>query len=144
MMSATSVSYGLQIGVRLPYERAVEVVKEELGKEGFGVLTEIDVAATLKRRLNVDFRPYVILGACNPPLAHRALTAELEIGLLLPCNVIVYAAEQPDTSVVSALDPVEALRMSGNPAVVPLAAEVRGRIERVLEAVRRRGEGAES
>jgi uncharacterized protein (DUF302 family) len=143
-MSGTSVAYGLQAGVRLPYERAVEVVKEELGKEGFGVLTEIDVAATFKRKLNVDFRPYVILGACNPPLAHRALTAELEIGLLLPCNVIVYAAEEPDTSVVSALDPVEALRISGNPAVVPLAAEVRARIERVVEAVRRRGEGAES
>lgn len=131
--------YGLGGTVQLPYERAVAVVKEELEREGFGVLTEIDVAATLKRKLDVTFRPYVILGACNPPLAHQALTAELDIGLLLPCNVVVYAGDRPDTSVVVALDPVEALRISGNEAVAPLAQEVRRRIERVLDGTERRG-----
>ena len=127
--------YGFGVTVALPYERAVERVREALAKEGFGVLTEIDVRATLKKKLDVDFRPYVILGACNPPLAHRALTAERDIGLLLPCNVVVYAADEPGRSVVSAMDPVAALRLTGNPDIEPLARDVRARLERALEAV---------
>jgi uncharacterized protein (DUF302 family) len=108
--------------------------RAELAKEGFGVLTEIDVRETLKRKLDVDFRPYVILGACNPPLAHQALTAERDIGLLLPCNVIVYAGERPGRSVVAALDPVVQLRLTGKATLEPLAREVRARLERVLAA----------
>ena len=127
--------YGISATVQLPYERAVARTREELAKEGFGVLTEIDVRATLEAKLGVDFRPYVILGACNPPLAHRALTAERDIGLLLPCNVVVYAADDPQRSVVAALDPVAALSLTGNEAVRPLAAKVRTRLERVLVAV---------
>lgn len=127
--------YGLSTTVDLPYEQAVHRAREALGKEGFGVLTEIDVKATLKKKIDVDFRPYVILGACNPPLAHKALSAELDIGLLLPCNVIVYAADEPGRSVVAALDPVEALALTGNEGIRPLATEVRRRLERVLADV---------
>ena len=128
-------AYGLSIEVPLPYQQAAERTREALAAEGFGVLTEIDVAATLKKKLDVDFRPYVILGACNPPLAHEALSAELDIGLLLPCNVIVYATDDPDRSVVAALDPVEALALTGNEGIRPLATEVKARLERVLEAL---------
>jgi uncharacterized protein (DUF302 family) len=127
--------YGFGATVDLPYEQAVERTREALASEGFGVLTEIDVRATLKKKLDVDFRPYVILGACNPPLAHRALTAEREIGLLLPCNVIVYAAEEQGRSVVSIMDPEAALSLAGNPEIAPLAREVRERLERVLTVV---------
>lgn len=134
-MSQHTTSYGFGVTVPLPYRDAVERTRQELAKEGFGVLTEIDVAATLKEKLNADFRPYVILGACNPPLAHRALTAEPEIGLLLPCNVIVYAGEDGGTSVVSAMDPQAALALAANPAVAPLAAEVGTRLRRVLAGV---------
>ena len=100
-----------------------------------GVLTEIDVRATLRKKLDVDFRPYIILGACNPPLAHRALSAERDIGLLLPCNVIVYAGDESGTSVVAAMDPIEALQLTGNDDIRPIATEVRARLERVLKAV---------
>lgn len=124
--------YGLSTTVPLPYDQALTRTREALASEGFGVLTEIDVAATLRKKLNVDFRPYVILGACNPALAHRALQAELDIGLLLPCNVVVYASDDRSSSVVAALDPVEALSLSGSEAVRPIAEEVRGRLQRVL------------
>lgn len=127
--------YGLGMTVDLDYPRAVERTKEELAKEGFGVLSEIDIAATLKKKLDVEFRPYVILGACNPPLAHRALTAERELGLLLPCNVIVYADDQPGRSVVSAMDPEAALELTGNPQVAEVAREVKERLERVVRGV---------
>jgi uncharacterized protein (DUF302 family) len=127
--------YGISTSTPLPYNLALDRTRKALASEGFGVLTEIDVAATLRKKLNVEFRPYIILGACNPPLAHRALQAELDIGLLLPCNVIVYAAEDPQYSVVAALDPLEALSLSGNDAVRPIAEEVRGRLERVLARV---------
>jgi uncharacterized protein (DUF302 family) len=127
--------YGISTTVELEYTRAVERTKEELAKEGFGVLSEIDIAATLKKKLDVDFRPYVILGACNPPLAHRALTAERDLGLLLPCNVVVYATDQPGRSVVAAMDPEAALELTGNPEVREIAAEVRARLERVLQGV---------
>ena len=127
--------YGISTTVSLPYESAVARTREELSKEGFGVLTEIDVRATLRQKLDVDFRPYIILGACNPALAHRALSAEPDIGLLLPCNVIVYAADDPGTSVVAAMDPIEALQLTSNAEIRPIAAEVRARLERVLKAV---------
>jgi uncharacterized protein (DUF302 family) len=119
----------------LPYERAVELTRKALAAEGFGVLSEIDVSATLKQKLGVDFRPYVILGACNPALAHRALSAERDIGVLLPCNVVVYAADEPGRSVVAAVDPEVSLARVGNEALRPLAADVRTRLARVLEAL---------
>ena len=129
------IRYGMSRTVRLRYEEALVRTREALAAEGFGVLTEIDVAATLRKKLGVEFRPYIILGACNPPLAHQALQAELDIGLLLPCNVVVYTAENPAETVVAALDPVEALSLSGNEAVQPIAREVRERLQRVLKQV---------
>jgi uncharacterized protein (DUF302 family) len=134
-MIEQTTRYGFGTTVDLPYAEAVERVREELGKEGFGVLTEIDVAATLKKKIDVDFRPYIILGACNPPLAHQALSAEPDIGLLLPCNVVVYADEREGRSVVAAMDPQAALALADNPAVEPIAADVRARLQRVLEGV---------
>src|SRR5947209_1645789 len=118
-------AYGMTIAVKLPYESAVERVRDALAAEGFGVLSEIDVKATLGKKLGVEFRPYVILGACNLPLAHRALTAERNIGLLLPCNVIVYAADRSGESVVAAVDPEVSLSRVGNDALRPLAADVK-------------------
>jgi uncharacterized protein (DUF302 family) len=124
--------YGLRIEVPLPYQHAVERTTAALKAEGFGVLTTIDVKQTLKLKLDKDFRDYVILGACNPPLAHRALEAEIEIGLLLPCNVIVYATG-PDTSVVSAMAPLAALGVVGdNSALAAVAREADQRLRRVL------------
>jgi len=134
MISATS-KYGIGTTVALDYGPAVERVKEALAAEGFGILSEIDVAATMKKRLDIDFRPYVILGACNPPLAHSALTAERDIGLLLPCNVIVYADDVPGRSVVAAMDPVVALEVTGNPNIRSLAEDVKSRLTRVLAAM---------
>lgn len=134
-MIESTTRYGISITVPFQYHQAVERTKEALAAEGFGVLTEIDVAATLKKKLDVDFRPYVILGACNPPLAYRALTAERDIGLLLPCNVVVYADDVPGRSVVAVLDPIEALQISGNEQVRPLAKEAKARLTRVLEAI---------
>jgi len=134
-MIEQTTRYGMGITVPVNYSRAVESVRAALAAEGFGVLTEIDVAATLKAKLGVDFRPYVILGACNPPLAHRALSAERDIGLLLPCNVIVYADDTPGRSVVAAMDPVEALQLTDRDDIRPIAEEVRARLTRALEAV---------
>jgi uncharacterized protein (DUF302 family) len=134
-MIRQSTRYGIETTLVLPYADAVARVKERLAAEGFGVLTEIDIAATLRKKLGVEYRPYVILGACNPPLAHRALSAEPEIGLLLPCNVVVYEDEDPGRSVVLALDPVEAMELSGNASVRPIAQEVKRRLERVLDAL---------
>jgi len=134
-MLTQSTRYGFSTAVTLPYEAAVARTREELGKEGFGVLTEIDVKATLKKKLDVDFRPYVILGACNPPFAYQALQTELDIGLLLPCNVVVYAGDDPGTSVVAAMDPEAALKLAENPAMGQVAGEVRARLERALRRV---------
>jgi uncharacterized protein (DUF302 family) len=110
-------------------------VRNELKAEGFGVLTEIDVSGTFKAKLDADFRPYLILGACNPHLAHSALTAEIDIGLLLPCNVVVYAGDAPDTTVVSILDPVQQLAVSGRHDLDEVALEVRARMKRVIAAL---------
>ena len=138
-MIAQTTRYGISTTVPLDYEHAVARTKEALAAEGFGVLSEIDVAATMKKKLDVEFRPYVILGACNPPLAHRALTAERDIGLLLPCNVVVYADDTPGRSVVAAMDPVEALQLTGNEDIRPIADDVKARLTRVLEAIERTG-----
>ena len=134
-MKLKDIGYGMSLEVPLPYERAVERAREELAKEGFGVLTEIDVKATMKKKLDVDFRPYIILGACNPPLAHQALSAEPDIGLLLPCNVIVYATDDPGTSLVAVIDPVTQLEITGNQQIGPVAEQVRGKMERVLRGM---------
>jgi uncharacterized protein (DUF302 family) len=134
-MSPT-LKYGFEAEVPVPYEQAVAFTREALATSGFGVLTEIDVRATLKKKLDVEFRPYVILGACNPPLAHRALSSELPIGLLLPCNVIVYAGNKAGTSVVAMLDPVAQLAVTGRDDLQPLATEVRGLLQQALERVR--------
>ena len=134
-MDATTISYGMTTTVDLPYERAVERTREALGAEGFGVLTEVDIRATLKKKLDVESRPYTILGACNPPLAHQAFNAEPNIGLLLPCNVVVYAADDARRSVVATIDPEVSLGRVGNDALAPLAADVKARLRRVLDAV---------
>jgi uncharacterized protein (DUF302 family) len=127
----TETTYGLSVTVELPYADAIEQTKQALAREGFGVLTEIDVRATLKSKIGVDFEPYIILGACNPGLAHQALTAEQEIGLLLPCNVVVRAIND-DRSAVSAMDPQAALGLVDNAAVASVAAEARERLKRAL------------
>jgi uncharacterized protein (DUF302 family) len=134
-MIEQTTRYGLRTTVELPYEEAVERTRAELAKEGFGVLTEIDVRSTLQKKLDVDFRPYIILGACNPPLAHRALSAEQDIGLLLPCNVVVYAGDREGTNVVAAMDPKSVLSLAQTEALAPLGAEVKERMRRVLEGV---------
>lgn len=127
--------YGMSVEVSLPYGEAVEKTREALQAEGFGVLTEIDVRNTLKQKLDADFRPYIILGACNPPLAHQALTHERDIGLLLPCNVVVYQGDESDRSTVAAIDPVAQLGLTGNRDLIPVANDVKQRLGRVLDRV---------
>ena len=134
-MHTDVLDYRMSRMVDLPYKDVVERTRQELAKEGFGVLTEIDVMGTLKTKLNADFRPYVILGACNPSMAHRALTAEPDIGVLLPCNVVIYAADAPGRTVVSAVDPETSLARVGNDALRPVAADVKARLRRVLDRV---------
>jgi len=130
------------VDVALPYEQALERTADELKKEGFGILTTIDVKQTLKQKLDKDFRKYTILGACNPPLAHRAFEAELEIGLLLPCNVAVYETE-PGRSAVSAMAPIAAMGIvGGNPALKDVAREADERLRRALKALEAIGAGA--
>ncbi len=120
--------------VEQSFDDAVVRVTEELKKEGFGVLTEIDMQATLKKKLDVDFRPYKILGACNPPFAYKALQAEQNIGLLLPCNVIVQDAGNGKTE-ISAIDPLVSMSNVENPALEPVAAEIKAKLQRVIQNV---------
>lgn len=129
-----TTKYGFGTTVPMDFEHAIDVVTEALKQEGFGVLTDIDVQATLKQKLGEDMPPYRILGACNPPLAHRALSAEPSIGLLLPCNVVV---RQVDSGAVYVefMDPKAVLALTDNPAVHDLAQAVRQRLERVFTIV---------
>ena len=125
--------YGFSKTVHIPYEEAVGKVRAALKTEGFGVLCEIDIKEKLKEKLGVDFRNYVILGACNPPLAYKTLQEEIDIGLLLPCNVIVYDADEAGKSVVTAIDARAMLSVVGNnPTLEAVAAEVNERLERVV------------
>jgi uncharacterized protein (DUF302 family) len=126
-----ATSYTLSSTSALEHADAVERVRDELKAEGFGVLCEIDVQATLKDKLGVDGDPYVILGACNPPLAHRALAAEPELGTLLPCNVVVYRRD--DTTHIAAIDAQRTLSLVDNDALAPIAAQVRDKLARVIE-----------
>ncbi len=127
------MKYGFSKTVSLPYEQAIEKITEELKKEGFGVLTEIDVKETLKKKLNVDFKKYKILGACNPPIAHKALQFEEELGLLLPCNVIVY--EKEGKSVVSVFNPMIMTQLLEGKEMETIAEEVKGKLLAALERV---------
>ena len=126
--------YGFGKPVKLTFDAALARVTEELQKEGFGVLTEIDVQATLKKKLNADVPPYRILGACNPAFAHRALTAEPSIGLLLPCNVVV-RQDAAGSVLVEFMDPNAVLELVGRPEIHQIAADVRARLQRVLAAL---------
>lgn len=126
-------AYGMSKTVALPFREAVGKITELLTEQGFGVLTTIDVKATLKEKLGVEGEPYVILGACNPQLAHRALSVETDIGLLLPCNVIVY--EKNGQTTVAVLDPEAALGVAGNEDLRDVASQARSRLERALKAV---------
>lgn len=126
-------AYSFGKNVNLGFDAAIERVTQELQKEGFGVLTDIDVKATMKKKLDVDVAPYRILGACNPSLAHQAISAEPEIGALLPCNVVV--REAAGAVRVEIMDPKAVLKLVANPGVEKLAAEVRARLDRVLAAL---------
>lgn len=134
-MVEQSTRYGMRTTMELPFELALDRTRKALAREGFGIVSEIDMATALKQKLDVTFRPYVILGTFSPQLAHRALTIEREVGLLLPCNVVVYADDSPGSTVVAALDPVEALGLLESEELRPVAEEVRTRLERVLKEV---------
>src|SRR4030066_1855852 len=126
-----STNIGIQTKLNLTYEQAIQKTTEALKVEGFGVLTQIDVQSTFKEKINADFRRYMILGACNPHLANRSLTADLDVGLLLPCNVTVY--EDGDQTIVTAVDPMAMLGViGGEPAVLEVAAEAKAKLARVI------------
>lgn len=143
-MKLTHVEGGLQMDLQTPYAfgKTVEMtyaeaerkVREELAKEGFGVLTEIDVKKKFAEKLQKEFRDYIILGACNPPLAFEALNREVDLGTLLPCNVVVYVRDDGKTAVM-VMDPVAALSMIGNPEMVDFAKKISEKMERVLAAL---------
>jgi len=128
-----SETAGYAIGRKLgePFGEVVARVKDELQAEGFGVLTEIDVQATLRAKLGEEIEPYLILGACNPQLAHRGLRVEPDLGVLLPCNVVVRRSE--GSTYVAAMEPMSALQLAGNPELEPIASEARERLERAIE-----------
>lgn len=130
-MQMLATGYTLSATTPLPFHQAVERVRDELKADGFGVLCEIDVQATMREKLGVDGEPYLILGACNPPLAHQALQAEPELGVLLPCNVVVY--ERGGETHISAIDAERMLSIVGNDEIAPVAAEVRRRLTAVVE-----------
>lgn len=128
------MKYYIEKTTEYGFDEAVEKVTEELKKEGFGVLTEIDVQATLKKKLDVDFRKYQILGACNPPFAYEALKAENKIGAMLPCNVIVQELDNGKTE-VAAVDPVASMKAVENDKLAGIASEIRSKLEKVIENV---------
>ena len=127
-----SNDYGMQAKMNVPYEEAVEQTTAALKEEGFGVLTEIDVKATLKKKIDADFRRYVILGACNPNLAHQALQSQLEVGLLLPCNVIVYETGEGQ-SMVSIVNPMAMMSVADNEGLQAVAKQADEKLSRVVE-----------
>ena len=124
-------NYGFSKIVNLGYDKAIEKVTEELKKEGFGVLTEIDVKETLKKKLDVDFKPYKILGACNSPFAYKALQSEEQIGLMLPCNVIVYVNDENQT-VVAAIDPIASMQAVKNESLGEVAVTIQSKLKNVI------------
>jgi uncharacterized protein (DUF302 family) len=130
---SAGIRYGYGKTLDLPYSRAVERAREALKAEGFGVLCEIDIKEKLKEKLGVEFRNYVILGACNPPLAYQTLQRELNIGLLLPCNVVVY--EEGGRSVVAAIDAIKMMSVVGNPEVETTARQVNDKLRRVIDSL---------
>jgi uncharacterized protein (DUF302 family) len=125
--------YGYKRQVNLPYDKAVARVREELGKEGFGVLTEIDVKATLKKKLNVDYEDYIILGACNPPFAYQALQVIKDVGLMMPCNVVVFV-DQGRTFVEAAL-PTVLMNLIQNDKLKTTAEQVEGKLKKVVDGI---------
>ena len=129
-----NTNFGFGKPVDLPFDEAIDKVTAVLQTEGFGVLSDIDVAAKMKEKLDKDMPPYRILGACNPPLADQAITAVPEIGLLLPCNVLV-RQDNAGQVTVSSMDPEAVMSLVGDPGVEPLAADVKGRLERVMAAL---------
>lgn len=133
---ATATQLGIQVHLDTTYESAIEQVTAALKEQGFGVLTSIDMKTTLKNRLDVDFRKYTIMGACNPPLAHRALSNELAVGLLLPCNVIVYEDTEKGGAVVSLGDPIAMIGLiDDNATLAEIAQDARARLEKVAAAL---------
>ncbi|WP_324651168.1 DUF302 domain-containing protein [Georgenia sp. H159] len=128
------MSYGISTTVKMAFDETVTALRQALSEQGFGILTEIDMAATLKNKLDVDIPPQVILGACNPPLAHRALQEEESIGLLLPCNVVVRSAGETST-VVEALDPQIMVGVTDNDGLRPVADDATGRLRAALAAL---------
>lgn len=128
-----ATSYGMTVVVHKPFDDVVAAVRGSLADQGFGVLTEIDVRATMKAKLDADLNPYLILGACNPPLAYRAIQAEGSVGLLLPCNVIVRQADEG--TVVEAIDPMTMVGLTGNPDLQPVVDEVASRLKAALAAL---------
>lgn len=128
------MSYYFSKTLYMPFEDAIVHVTEGLKKEGFGVLTEIDVKATMKQKLGVDFRNYHILGACNPPFAHKALLAEDKIGTMLPCNVIVQEIVQGEVE-VAAIDPIASMQAVDNPALGAVAVEVQAKLKKVVDSL---------
>jgi len=137
IQSRVSVGYGYGRNLDLPFDLAVERARDALKSEGFGVLCEIDVKERLKEKLGVDFTNYIILGTCNPPLAHHALELEMNIGLLLPCNVVVY--EMQGKSFVAAIDAARMLSVVANPALEAIAGQVNEKLQRVIDALAGRG-----
>lgn len=135
-MKAQHQTYGFIRTVDLPYDKALEATRRALQQEGFGILSEIRLDEKLKEKLGVEFRNYVILGACNPPLAYRSLQEEINIGLLLPCNVVVYEADDKDRSVVAAVDAKAMLSVVGsNPSLTAVATEVNERLRKAVDGI---------
>ncbi len=134
-MTTTKTEYAYRLKLKEPYDQAVARVTAALKEQGFGVLTEIDVKTTLKEKLDVDFRRYIILGACNPPLAYQALSADIEVGLLLPCNVIVYEEAEGEGSQVAVIDPIAMLSVIEDPALERVAREAKAKLEKVVQAL---------
>ena len=131
---STQISYGFTKEIDRPFEEAVEVVTEELKKEGFGILTTIDVKEKFKEKLGIDFKKYVILGACNPPSAHEAILVEENIGLMLPCNVIVY--EKENKTVISIIKPAVAMEMIDNEELKQIAEEVETKLKNIFDSIK--------